>query len=129
MIRRRCRSCIHDSSRRSDFPLAALLVSARLRLVDDTVHIEGLEVLSHIGVPDEERVSAQRLTFNITLWPARNFRDLGDDIERAVNYATICDEIKSFIERRRDKLIETLANSVASHLLETFEIRRVMIEL
>ena len=97
--------------------------------VDDQIHIEQLEVFAHIGVPDEERASAQKLTFNITLWPTRRMDDLGDKIGRAVNYAAVCAEVKTFVSQRRDKLIETLADALAFHLLERFEIRRITIEL
>ena len=97
--------------------------------VEDQIHIEGLEVFAHIGVPDEERATTQRLRFNLTLWPIRQMDDLKDEIERAVNYAAVCAEVKKVVEQRDDKLIETLANTVALHLLESFEIRRVMVEL
>jgi dihydroneopterin aldolase len=55
--------------------------------------------------------------------------ELNDEIERAVNYAAVCAELRKFVEPRRDKLIETLANAVALHLLQRFEIRRVAVEL
>jgi len=32
----------------------------------DQIHIERLEILARVGVSDEERASAQRLTINIT---------------------------------------------------------------
>jgi dihydroneopterin aldolase len=111
------------------FRLAGASVSATLNFVDDRIHIEGLEVLAHIGVPEEERAAAQRLRFNVTYWPIRPMQELNDEIERAVNYAAVCAEFEKFVEQRRDKLIETLANAVALHLLQTFEIRRVAIEL
>ena len=95
----------------------------------DVIRIEQLEVLAHIGVPDDERASAQKLTFNLALFPARSLDDLNDEIGRAVNYAAVCDEVKKFVGQRRDKLIETLADALASHLLEAFEIRRVTVEL
>jgi dihydroneopterin aldolase len=95
----------------------------------DVIRIERLEVFAHIGVPDEERDSAQKLTFNLTLWPIRPMRDLNDKIGDAVNYAAVCAEVKKFLGPRRDKLIETLANGLALHLLEVFEIRRITIEL
>ena len=97
--------------------------------MEDRIHIEQLEVQAHIGVPDDERASGQRLTFNLTLWPLRPLRDLGDDIQRAVNYADVCVETKKFAESRRDKLIETMADALALHLLEAFELRRVTVEL
>jgi dihydroneopterin aldolase len=95
----------------------------------DVVRIERLEIFVRIGVPDEERASAQRLTFHITLWPIRPMNDLNDEIGRAVNYAAVCAEVQKFVGQRRDKLIETLADALALHLLEVFEIRQVMLEL
>ena len=97
--------------------------------VEDRIHIERLEIFAHIGVPDEERASAQKLTFNITLWPTRRMDDLGDKIGRAVNYAAACAEVKKFVGDREDKLIEALANALALHLLGFFEIRRITVEL
>jgi 7,8-dihydroneopterin aldolase/epimerase/oxygenase len=97
--------------------------------VDDEVHIAGLEVRGHIGVPDEERATAQRLSFEIRFWPTRPFSDLNDEIGRAVNYATVCEEVKKFVEARRDKLVETLTNALALHLLEVFAIRKITVEL
>ena len=95
----------------------------------DHIQIEQLEVFAGIGVPEDERASAQRLTFNLTLWPVRPMNDLNDEIGRAVNYADVCAEVRAFVGRRNDKLIETLADALAFHLLERFEIRRVRIEL
>lgn len=97
--------------------------------VDDEIHIERLEIFAHIGVPEEERISAQKLTFNITLWPIRRMDDLGDKIGCAVNYAALCGEVREFVGQRRDKLIETLADKLAFHLLQVFGIRRITIEL
>jgi 7,8-dihydroneopterin aldolase/epimerase/oxygenase len=97
--------------------------------VNDSIHIEGLEVFAHIGVPDDERTVPQRLTFRITLWPKRDARELDDQIAKAVNYAAVCAETKRFVGQRKDKLIETLANALALHLLEAFEIRRITVEL
>ena len=93
------------------------------------VRIQELEMQAQIGVPDEERLSPQRLTFNLTLWPLRAFGALQDDIGHAVNYATVCEETKKFVSGRRDRLIETLADALARHLVEKFEIRKITVEL
>jgi dihydroneopterin aldolase len=111
-------------------PLAARPLSATLApSVNDAVHIEGLEIIAHIGVPDEERSAAQRISFNLTFWPARPFSELHDEIGETVDYANVCAEVKHFVAARRDKLIETLANALAQHLLEAFEIRKITVEL
>jgi dihydroneopterin aldolase/2-amino-4-hydroxy-6-hydroxymethyldihydropteridine diphosphokinase len=93
------------------------------------IHIEQLEIFARVGVPETERATAQRLTANITLWPARGVHDLNDDIARTVNYSAICDETKKFAAERSDKLIETLAYQLAGHLLKGFRISKVAIEL
>lgn len=95
----------------------------------DAIRIEQLEVFARIGVPDDERSAPQRLVFNITFWPAHNGPALGDDIARTVNYAAVCAETKSFVQSRSDRLIETLADALANHLLAAFEIQRITIEL
>jgi dihydroneopterin aldolase len=95
----------------------------------DQVRIEQLEIFAHIGVPDEERAAAQRLTFNIAFWPIRQAGEIEDEISRAVNYASVCAATRKFVTASRSKLIETLANALALHLLDTFEIRRITIEL
>jgi dihydroneopterin aldolase len=97
--------------------------------VNDHIHIEQLEVFAHIGVPDKERASAQRLTLSITLWPTHGAQQLDDQIARTVNYAAVCTETKKFVQARGDRLIETLADALASHLLENFQLERITIEL
>ncbi len=95
----------------------------------DHIHIEQLEVFAHIGVPDVERASPQRLTFNMTLWPAGGLRNLDDQIARAVDYSAVCEATRNFVQDRSDRLIETLADAVATHLLENFQLERITVEL
>ena len=64
-----------------------------------------------------------------TASPVRSSEELHDEIGRAVNYASVCADVKKFVGQRRDRLIETLADALAAHLLEAFEIRRITIEL
>jgi dihydroneopterin aldolase len=95
----------------------------------DVIRIERIELLAHIGVPDDERSQPQRLTISIAFWPNKSGPELNDDITRAVNYAAVCAEVRKFAGGRSDKLIETLADKLALHLLQMFEIRRITIEL
>lgn len=95
----------------------------------DVVRIEQIEVLAHIGVPDDERSQPQRLTVSVSFWPARPVAELNDNIGNAVNYAEVCDEVRRFVQSRRDRLIETLADALANRLLEAYAMERVTIEL
>ena len=95
----------------------------------DQIHIEQLEVSTRIGVPEKERANPQRLTVTISFWPYRQTRDLADKIDQAVNYSAVAEETKNFVRDQSVKLIETLADRLAMHLLKTFPIQKVVVEL
>ena len=95
----------------------------------DRIHIEQLEVSTHIGVPDEERGAPQRLTVSISFWPYREAGDLADKIENAINYSSVVEETKNFVREQSVNLIETLADRLAMHLLKNFRMQKVTIEL
>jgi dihydroneopterin aldolase len=94
----------------------------------DEIHIEQLDVFTRIGVPEEERANPQRLTVSISFWPNQT-SDLADHIERTVNYSAVAEETKNFVRDQSVSLIETLAERLASHLLKSFPIQKVTIEL
>jgi FolB domain-containing protein len=95
----------------------------------DKIHIEQLAVFTRIGVPEEERANPQKLTVSISLWPYQQTSDLADHIERAVNYSAVAEETKNFMRDQSVNLIETLADKLASHLLNRFPIQKITIEL
>ena len=95
----------------------------------DQIHIEELDVSTRIGVPDEERAAPQRLTASISFSPYHEAGDLADKIENAVNYSAVVDETKNFVRDQSVKLIETLADRLAMHLLKNFRMQSVTIEL
>ena len=95
----------------------------------DEIHIEQLDVFTRIGVADEERANPQKLTVSISFWPCQQITDLGDHIERAVDYSAVAEESKNFVRQQSVHLIETLADRLANHLLTSFPIRKLTIEL
>ncbi len=95
----------------------------------DRIHIEQLEVLGSVGVTETERGRAQRLTITITLWPQSDFKRLDDDLAKTVDYSAVCDEMRTFFARRTPNLIETVAHELASHLLGTFKLRALDLEI
>ena len=96
---------------------------------EQQIHVEQLRVSARVGVGRAERARRQRLVLNITLWPARDLRDIKDAVARTVDYSALCQEAKQFSSRQSPKLIETLANDLASHLLGKFRIRKIRVEI
>ena len=95
----------------------------------DKIHIEQLDVFTRIGVPEEERANPQKLTVSISFWPYQQPGDVADHIERAVDYSAVAGETKNFVRDHSVSLVETLADRLASHLLKSFPIQKVTIEL
>lgn len=104
-------------------------MSNELNPFSDRIHIEQLEVSAHVGVPEKERSTPQRLTVSISFWPYHDQRDVGDQIDNTVNYSIVAEETKNFVRDQQTSLIETLADRLATHLLKTFRIQKITVEL
>ena len=95
----------------------------------DLIHIEELELLARLGVPDDERATPQRLALNLTIEPARDFRALDDRIENTVDYFEVAQAVQKIAASRPRRLLETLAEEIAQAVLERFAVREVAVEL
>ena len=104
-------------------------MSNQSHFLPDEIHIEQLDVFTRVGVPEEERAKPQKLTVSISFWPYKQTNDFADHIERTVNYSTVAEETKNFLRDQSVSLIETLAERLASHLLKSFPIQKLTIEL
>lgn len=95
----------------------------------DRIEIRRLALPCFIGVPEEERALPQTLYLSLTIVPEQPFRSLEDRIEQTVDYAEVARRVKELAEGRARKLIETLADEVASMVLDEFAAREVRVEV
>jgi len=86
----------------------------------DTVLIEAYEVEASIGVFDWEKEIKQCLFFDLKLFGDFSQACQSDDINHAVNYAAVCDEIDEITGLKHYELLEALAEKIAQHLLNQF---------
>ena len=105
-------SSLHELRRLLEHPGDASVVAK------DVIRINGLEVDTRIGVPDEERASAQRLLLDVAL--EGDFRGIGDDLARTTDYAAVAGWVTTECRRRELRLVETLAEELAAGLLREF---------
>ena len=95
----------------------------------DLICIDALELMAHIGVPEEERAEAQRLTVSLVLEPSFDFRGLNDRLENTVDYFQVARAVQALAAARPRRLIETLAEEIAMRVLRDFAVRAVEVEL
>lgn len=91
----------------------------------DTIEVRGLEIDTFIGVPEEERAVSQRLLVDLTLWPVRQFSEMGDRIDATVDYFALSRRVIALAAGRPRLLIETLADEIATRVLHEYSVKRV----
>jgi FolB domain-containing protein len=95
----------------------------------DRIIIHDLEVFYHVGVPDEERATPQRLLVGVEM-----IRDLAaaaasDRLSKTIDYYAVTRRLLTFGEGRSWRLIETLAQDIAKMVLAEFAPEEVSIEV
>jgi len=84
------------------------------------IEIRGLEVMAHVGVPDEERAVPQRLLMNLRFAAFNQPTELNDDLSLTIDYYAVSQRVVTIAQERPRKLIETLADEIAALLLTEF---------
>ncbi len=95
----------------------------------DRIIIEDLEVLCHVGVPDEERRTPQRLLLCVELRSDFTRAAQGDDLTATIDYFRVTQRLLAFTATGEWKLIEKLAVDLAGLILAEFRPQSVMVRV
>lgn len=99
-------------------------------MYSDIINIKQLVVFANHGVLKEENVLGQKFLVNAGLFIDVREAGLNDDLDKSVNYAVVCCEIRDFVQNNTFKLIETVAEKLARHLLIKFQqIEKISLEI
>jgi dihydroneopterin aldolase len=95
----------------------------------DRVFIDGLEVDTVIGAYDWERSIRQCLRLDLSFaWDNRPAA-AGDDLSKALDYASVSARIQAFAEAATFELVETFAERLVEVLMSEFQIPWVHLKL
>lgn len=86
----------------------------------DKVLIEGLRVNAVIGVFEWERQIEQPVLIDLVMSVDTRAAAVSDDIQDAVNYALVAEQVADLTKSLKPQLIETLANKMAELILNHF---------
>ncbi|MFD2256605.1 dihydroneopterin aldolase [Luteolibacter algae] len=98
-------------------------------MIADEIEIRRLQVLTHIGVPDEERATPQMLWLSIWMRPAKSFSEAADDVANTIDYYEVSLRLVELAAAKPRKLIETLATDSADFLLKTYPLKSVDVKV
>jgi 7,8-dihydroneopterin aldolase/epimerase/oxygenase len=95
----------------------------------DTIIIQDLAVLYHVGVPEAERAKPQRLLISLEMRSDFTRACETDDLRATIDYYGVCQRLQKFGEGRSWKLIEKLAGDIAAMVRSEFGADAVLVEV
>ena len=95
----------------------------------DFVKIKGLKVDAIIGVFDWERAIEQPLLIDVSMATDISEAGKSDDINDAINYKEVCDDITELCQQTKALLIERLAELIAAHILSKYNTTQVEVSV
>ena len=95
----------------------------------DWLRLTGIQAYGHLGVTSREQELGQRVEVDVEVAYAPSPRRRPDALSERVDYEELGRLVRSKIEASRCKLIESLAEEIAGHVLAAFEAPKVRIRL
>lgn len=95
----------------------------------DRILMQGLRFYAYHGVNPEETRLGQRFIVDLEMGVDTRAAGLTDDLARTVNYAAVYHDVKAVVEGRTYKLIEALAEAVATEVLQRYPVQHVVVRV
>ena len=96
----------------------------------DKIKINNLEIYCNHGVFPEENVLGQKFLVSAVLYTDTRPAGLSDDLTKSIHYGDMCNFIEKFMKNHTFKLIETVAERLATALLtETKNLEKIELEI
>ena len=86
----------------------------------DRIIMKNLAFYAYHGAMEEEKVLGQKFFIDAEIYVDLSKAGKSDEVEDTVHYGEVYDIIKNIVENYRFKLIETLAETIASSVLDGF---------
>lgn len=96
----------------------------------DKIKITNLEIFARHGVMPEETTLGQKFIITAELFLDTEKAGHSDKLDDSINYALVCENIKSYNKTNTKKLIEAAAEGTAENILLSFpKVKSVRLEL
>jgi dihydroneopterin aldolase len=95
----------------------------------DTIFLRDLRIDTVIGIYDWERRIRQTVSLDLEMATDIRQAAASDEINHTLNYKAVAKRVVSFVEQSDFQLVETLAERVASLVLEEFDIPWIRLTL
>ncbi|SLJ84811.1 dihydroneopterin aldolase [Psychrobacter sp. DAB_AL43B] len=100
-----------------------------LHTESDVVFVKGLKVEAVIGVYDWERAITQPILIDIALETDISKAAASDDVNDALNYKAVCDDVSAWCQEIKAELLEHLAGQIADRLLANYSCHKLTLSV
>jgi FolB domain-containing protein len=97
--------------------------------VNEWIEIRELEVEGRIGALEEERENRQRMLVSLRFQIETTFAEVGDQLEKTIDYSAVAAEVQRIVESSGAHLIEKLILEIGGSLMAGFPMRYLELEL
>ena len=87
----------------------------------DKIIIRDLEIYAYHGVLSEEKIKGQTFVVSAELFLDLREAGMTDDLEKTVNYALVCEDIRNTMTDCKYDLIEAVAENIADTILMKYD--------
>jgi dihydroneopterin aldolase len=95
----------------------------------DVVFVKGLKVEAVIGVYAWERAITQPILLDIAMETDISKAALSDDVEDALNYKAVCDDVSAWCKEIKAELLEHLAGQLADRILTNYACQKITLSV
>ncbi|GAF60078.1 dihydroneopterin aldolase [Psychrobacter sp. JCM 18902] len=95
----------------------------------DVVFVKGLTVEAVIGVYAWERAITQPLLIDIALETDISRAAISDNVNDALNYKAVCDDVSAWCQAIKAQLLEHLAGQIADKLLAKYSCHKITLSV
>jgi len=97
--------------------------------VNEWIEIRELEVEGRIGVLEDERKNRQKMLVSLRFQAEMAFAEVGDQLEKTIDYSVVAAEVQKVVESSGAHLIEKLISEIGDALMARFPMRCLELEL
>ncbi|MDN5565693.1 MAG: dihydroneopterin aldolase [Psychrobacter sp.] len=95
----------------------------------DVVFVKGLKVDAVIGVFAWERAINQPIVIDIAIETSIDKAALSDDVEDALSYKDVCDDVSAWCKDIKAKLLEHLAAELIDRLFANYSCQKITLSV
>jgi len=95
----------------------------------DIVFIRGLDIECIVGIFSWERKMPQTVSIDIDMGTDLSKAAETEDIQHCVDYKSVSQSVTALVKESRFKLVETLADNVAMHIIDDYNVPWVRVRV